>query len=326
MRVFSFFLAAILLYWIIACNGTGVQAKSESNPNDVLKMKDTSIDFYQIDRVYMPYLPDTTLKFNTRGDLKDYFLTKSKDKKKFEDSLSSKLKGSESWILQMRTSAILFDERMEYLYFKTLQNQKKDISVMGLLGYCSPYSNMVSIEDRINFYNSFPENIKQSEIGKKTFSILKEYQFQINVKKTNFLSAGIKAKRMDNKDIHFGDILKSGNPYYLVVFGASWCRPCIMDEMQLKYWYKHFDSTNIKVVGVSVDENTEKWKNYIKKENFPWENYLLENGMENFLVKSLSFKSIPRNFLLDNKGVIIAENTDLRQVLKVYFHLKSNNM
>lgn len=318
--VFSVF---IFLFCIAACNDAELQAKKVENKNNSNTPKDTIIDFYLIDQLYIQYLPDTSLQFNTRSDLKSYFFSKSKSKKKFEDSLFSKNSINDYWILNKRTSGILFDERMEYIYFKTYQHQKKDISTIGLLSFCSPYSNLVDIADRISFYNSFPDGMKQSEIGKKTFATLKEYQFKENLEKTSFLTSKTALRLADKSNLQLAEIFKNSVPYYLIVFGASWCSPCRLDEKQLKYWSKYLDSTRIQIIGLSVDESIEKWDNYIKEEKFPWKNYIIDKGMASPLIKELSFESIPRNFLVDKNGVILSENTDIRQVLKVYLSLDS---
>jgi hypothetical protein len=34
-------------------------------------------------------------------------------------------------------------------------------------------------------------------------------------------------------------------------------------------------------------------------------------------VKKLKFEGVPRNFLLDESGKILAENTDIRKILKL---------
>ena len=38
--------------------------------------------------------------------------------------------------------------------------------------------------------------------------------------------------------------------------------------------------------------------------------------MNNEMIKALKFQGVPRNFLLDTDGKVLAENTDIRKILK----------
>ena len=114
-----------------------------------------------------------------------------------------------------------------------------------------------------------------------------------------------------------GNILKGSSKYQIVIFGASWCSACILGERQLKLWFPLIDTESIKVISISIDTEKDKWKSYLAKEQYPWKCYLLANGgMDNEMVRGLKFEAIPINFLLDETGKIIAENVDIRKILK----------
>lgn len=72
----------------------------------------------------------------------------------------------------------------------------------------------------------------------------------------------------------------------------------------------------IKIIGFSIDTDSQKWRKAILEDNVPWKCYLLENDMHNNMIKKLGFEAIPMNFLVDRYKNILAQNTDIRKILK----------
>ncbi|MBS1736275.1 MAG: thioredoxin family protein [Bacteroidetes bacterium] len=76
------------------------------------------------------------------------------------------------------------------------------------------------------------------------------------------------------------------------------------------------DTSAVRIIGLSVDSSPQKWIKALIQDDLPWKNYLLENDMRNPMIKKLGFDGIPMNILLDSKKTIIAQNTDIRKILK----------
>lgn len=73
---------------------------------------------------------------------------------------------------------------------------------------------------------------------------------------------------------------------------------------------------NLKLIGLSIDKNFNKWKSYINKEKIPWQTFVLEKGMHNPIIKLLGFEGVPHCLLSDSNGVIIKEHTTYAYVLQ----------
>ncbi len=98
--------------------------------------------------------------------------------------------------------------------------------------------------------------------------------------------------------------------YVLVDFWASWCAPCRAENPNVVAAYNKFKDKNFTVLGVSLDDNKDKWLQAIKTDNLAWQHVSDLKGWENATVKLYGYDGIPYNVLLDPQGKIIA--TSLR--------------
>jgi thiol-disulfide isomerase/thioredoxin len=108
--------------------------------------------------------------------------------------------------------------------------------------------------------------------------------------------------------------------YVLIDFWASWCGPCRIANPELLRIFNDFKGKGFNILGVSLDDNKRDWLEAIQKDKLIWENVADMKGDKNRAALMYGITSIPDNFLLDTKGVIIAKNLsnkELRQQLLV---------
>ncbi|SKB39445.1 Peroxiredoxin [Sphingobacterium nematocida] len=101
----------------------------------------------------------------------------------------------------------------------------------------------------------------------------------------------------------------SNSKYTFIDFWASWCAPCRIQGRELIPLYDRYKSKGFQVIGVSLDTEANKWKNAIKADGYQWTNLSDLKGFESPIVKTYNITAIPRNFIVDSKGIIVA--TDL---------------
>lgn len=310
-------LLIFITFLILSCQNSSkkmapVQKLAVTQENIATPLID-HFNLYEVDSVFFKFIPDTSFNFHSLKEASKYIFQKSRALYGFEKENFPERKRDDK--LKIQQAEIRFGENQEYLFFKVLKKEKpKTLNGMNLLGFFSPNSRNNQLKERIACYNTFPEYLKKSETGKKTLQKLTAYSFQNNAGLNLNNVHTIKIFDSSGNGFMFpGNFLKK--EYTIVIFGASWCAPCRLGELQLDEWSDKIDTSRIGIIGLSVDSKRKEWLNAIREDKVPWPCYLLDGAMANSLVKALKFQSIPRNFLVASSGKILLENVDIRKVL-----------
>ena len=96
----------------------------------------------------------------------------------------------------------------------------------------------------------------------------------------------------------------------LVDFWASWCKPCRMENPNVVKVYAKYKNKGFEIFGVSLDKEKGAWLEAIAADNLTWKHGSELAFWNSSFVKTYNIDGIPKTFLLDQNGIIIAK--DLR--------------
>jgi peroxiredoxin len=96
--------------------------------------------------------------------------------------------------------------------------------------------------------------------------------------------------------------------FVLVDFWASWCGPCREENPNVVAAYNKFKDKNFTILGVSLDDNKEKWKKAVEADGLTWNHMSDLKKWSSEAVQAYRFQGIPYNVLIDPSGKIVASN------------------
>lgn len=209
--------------------------------------------------------------------------------------------------------------------YKTFQDQFKDVSLKHVEDHPKSYISLFFIKQFLNdpsfdmaratkMYENLDPSLKNTKEGKsikKSLDGLKTTEKKSNVSSSSVeigtMAPDFSAPNTDGKETSLKSAL---GKLTLIDFWASWCGPCRKENPNVVALYKDFHAKGLNIIGVSLDEKADKWKEAIAKDQLTWIQISNLKGWEDPIAKRYFVDGIPATFLLDEKGIIIAR--DLR--------------
>lgn len=93
----------------------------------------------------------------------------------------------------------------------------------------------------------------------------------------------------------------------LIDFWATWCGPCREALPHMKDIAKKFNGQPLVILSVSLDENEQRWKEFVEKNGMNWAQYR-DAGFEGPVARSFAVTAIPHTFTIDVDGVLQDEH------------------
>ena len=94
----------------------------------------------------------------------------------------------------------------------------------------------------------------------------------------------------------------------LLDFWAVWCGPCLTEMPNVKRVYNSYKDQGFDIIGVSLDTDEIRLRNYLKKNNIPWRQIFSGQKWRSPLARQYHIRSIPAPWLIAKDGTLISRN------------------
>jgi thiol-disulfide isomerase/thioredoxin len=94
--------------------------------------------------------------------------------------------------------------------------------------------------------------------------------------------------------------------YVLLAFWSSESRDCIVENIQLKEFYRQYHAKGFEIYQIDLDQDEAAWRSAVKFDELPWINTREDDPANPKYARLFNVKALPANYLFDPKGDIIA--------------------
>ncbi|MFN8166511.1 MAG: TlpA disulfide reductase family protein [Bacteroidia bacterium] len=196
--------------------------------------------------------------------------------------------------------------QLQLFYAMTMENYSKQFIESNL-------SSIISLS-ATKYLNQQAEFSLMKKLEEKLTSIyptnkyVKDYQTLMS--DLSMLPLGSEAPDIDLPTPDRGKSIKLSSlrgKVVLIDFWASWCGPCRRANPEIVALYKQMKGKDFEIYGVSLDQNTEAWKEAIAKDGITWPQVSDLKRWDSEVVKQYKIEAIPYNVLIDRNGKILGK-------------------
>lgn len=157
----------------------------------------------------------------------------------------------------------------------------------------------MALQDTKRVYESMGPGAKSSHCGR----MIKERIDLLEKTAHNAMAPDFTAYDLNGNPVKMSEV---PGKVKIIDFWASWCGPCRLNNPSLKKLYEKFHDKGLEIIGVSLDNKVENWKNAVEKDGLTWVNVSTLQGWACEVARLYNVKAVPALFVLDSENRIIA--------------------
>jgi len=156
---------------------------------------------------------------------------------------------------------------------------------------------------RSDFYGQFRQGVDQLEQQEIAMKLQQEEAARLaGMLPIGGVAPEIRQQTPDGGTFALSDLR---GKYVLVDFWASWCRPCRMENPNVKRVYDMYNKKGFEILGVSLDRDHAAWVKAIQDDGLPWKHVSDIGFWNNAAAQEYGVTGIPYTVLVDRDGKIL---------------------
>jgi peroxiredoxin len=204
-------------------------------------------------------------------------------------------------------------EELDAIYLQHKGENPEDLANVLRLKATVYWSKVDNSEKGIAVIRQLKKDYPNTTVGRDADNIINLIQQHEEIRKNRrTLTNGAKFPDFSEKDLLGNPLSVSQyeDKVVLVEFWATWCVPCVAELPNIIKAYNKHHADGFEVIGISLDQDEQKLKSFLKAKEIPWPQYFDGKEWQNKLAAKYGIDSVPATFLLDRQGKIIGQ--DLR--------------
>lgn len=245
-----------------------------------------------------------------------YFVDKALVVAKFSETFRT---SNKALIEQWADSARSFDYRASGYWAAAADIFAKQhpASVVSLYAMLDNRNDRPSVERFRRHYQAMPIQLQESFYGRILDKKLAKNESR-DRNNQRFVGSYVRslAGKTPTGEAMAAEQLFKGHKLTLVAFWASWCGPCRMEMPKYRRLYEQYNRKGFGMVGVSLDDNYNKWVQAIAEDSLQMPHLSELQGGNGADIKRFAITGIPANLLLDGTGKIVAVDVPFLKLQK----------
>lgn len=162
------------------------------------------------------------------------------------------------------------------------------------------------------FFNMFRDQVDRLEQQEIAIKMQEEEQKRLaSMLPQGEVAPDFSQQTPDGKTLALSDLR---GKVVLIDFWASWCRPCRIENPNVKKIYAKYAKKGFEILGVSLDRDHAAWVKAIQDDELPWKHVSDLGFWNNAAAQQYGVASIPYTVLVDRDGKVIVKGLRAEQL------------